>query len=148
MKKTIEPSPGHQSEEARTPELDVNPDDVCRLIQLAKDLHTKEAVVPPDMERSGSPADKLTASTSSNFSGDPLLEEFRSIIADLDHRQRVEVVALLRLGRGDYESEEWDQARNDTLDAWTDHTADDLLSHPMVADHMAKGLEMMGHSCP
>lgn len=57
------------------------------------------------------------------------------------------MVALLRLGRGDYELDEWDKAKKDAIYAWTDHTADELLSHPMFVDHAAKGLEVMGHIC-
>ena len=57
------------------------------------------------------------------------------------------MVALLWLGRGDYELEEWDTLLEDADDAWSDHTADYLLAHPLLADQLTEALELFGHSC-
>ncbi len=125
--------------------LEVNPDDVCQLIQLARDFHAQDAVILPD-EPPG-PDMSLSAAAMQSHAGNPLLQEFRSIIEDLDRSQQIQVVALLWLGRGDYEVDEWETLLEDAEDAWSDHTADYLLAHPLLADQLADGLEMLGHSC-
>ena len=125
--------------------LEVNPDDVCQLIQLARDFHAQDAVVVSD--EPPPPVMSLSAEAMETHEGDPLLEEFRTIIEDLDRSQQVQVVALLWLGRGDYEVEEWDALLEDADDAWSDHTADYLLAHPLLADQLLEALEMLGHSC-
>ncbi len=126
-------------------ELEVNPDDVCQLIQLARDFHAQDAVALPD--EPSKPDMSLSAAAMQPHAGNPLVEEFRAIIEDLDRSQQVQVVALLWLGRGDYDTEEWETLMEDAADAWSDHTADYLLAHPLLADQLLEGLEMLGHSC-
>ena len=135
----------HTPPEAEPPMLDVNPDDVCQLIQLARDFHAQDAVVLPD-ETPG-PSSDLLAATFSGHAGDPILEQFRSVVTDLERDQQVQLVALLWLGRGDYGPEEWQTALADADAEWTDYTADYLLAHPLVADQLNEGLALLGYSC-
>lgn len=130
--------------EIDSPVLDVNPENVCQLIQLARDFHAQDAVVVPD-EPESSP-DDLTVAFSAH-SGNPILEEFRNIIADLDRGQQVQLVALMWVGRGDYDADEWDWVVEEADAEWTDYTADYLLAHPLVAEQLRDGLEMFGYSC-
>ncbi|HEX7037268.1 MAG TPA: DUF3775 domain-containing protein [Pseudomonadales bacterium] len=125
--------------------LDVNPDTVCRLIDLAREFHAQEAVVIP--EEPGSPADDWTGNVLAAHADDATLEEFRSIIADLEPDQQQQVVALLWIGRGDFGLDEWDEALAQAADAWNERTADYLISHPMLADYLAEGLELHGYEC-
>ncbi|MEA5445614.1 DUF3775 domain-containing protein [Gammaproteobacteria bacterium AB-CW1] len=125
--------------------LDVNLDNVCRLIQLARVFHAQEAVVIP--EEPGSPSDDWPTQILAAHTGDQSLNEFRSIIDDLDRNQQVEVVALLWMGRGDYEPEDWYSLLSDADAEWTDYTADYLMAHPMLPDHLTDGLDMLGYHC-
>jgi hypothetical protein len=125
--------------------LEVNPDDVCQLIQLARDFHAQDAIVVPD--EPSEPDMSLGVAAMQPHAGNPLLEEFRTIIQDFDRSQQVQVVALLWLGRGDYDVEEWEELLEDATDAWSDHTADYLLAHPLLADQLTEGLELLGFSC-
>lgn len=125
--------------------LDVNPDNVCRLVELAREFHAKESVVLPD-DASHS-LDELPLDVLENHEGDLVLEEFRAIVADLEPSQQQEVVALLWLGREDGTFEEWDSLLEIARDEWTPNTADYLIGHPMLADFLAEGLAMHGHTC-
>lgn len=136
--------PGSDSDDAGSDfTLEVNPDDVARLIQLARDFHAEDAVVLPDMP--AGPDWQAVGSALSEYAGNPVLEEFHSIINDFDHSQQVQVVALMWLGRGDYEPEEWEVLLEDAKDAWSDHTADYLLAHPLLAEQLEEGLELLGY---
>lgn len=127
------------------PELVVNPEAVCRLIDLAREFHAQEGVVIPD--EPGAPEDDLPAQLLAAHAGDPTLEEFRYLVDDLEPDQQQQVVALLWLGRGDYELEEWDDALSYAADAWNTATADYLISHPLLADYLTEGLDLLGHRC-
>jgi hypothetical protein len=127
------------------PSLQVNPDDVCQLIQLARDFHAQDSVVFDDEPESLT--DDLVFDALERHGEDPIVAEFRNIIADLDRSQQVQVVTLLWVGRGDYDLTEWKEAIDDAEEQWTDYTADYLLAHPLLADYLGDGLEMLGYHC-
>lgn len=125
--------------------LDVNPDTVCRLIELAREFHAQEAVVIPD-EPEG-PGDDWSVQILAAHSGDATLQEFSSIIDDLEPDQQQQVVALMWLGREDYSIDEWDEAVEEARYNWSDHTAKYLLAHPYLADYLLQGLNLHGYEC-
>lgn len=125
--------------------LDVNPDTVCRLIELAREFHAQEEVVIPD--EPGDPGDDWGVQILASHSGDATFLEFKSIIEDLEPDQQQEIVALLWLGREDYVLEEWDDALEDARYAWSDHTAEYLMAHPFLPDYLAEGLSQHGYAC-
>jgi hypothetical protein len=51
------------------------------------------------------------------------------------------LVALMWVGRGDYELEEWDEALKFAEETWTDHTAEYLVGTSLLADYLAEGLQ-------
>lgn len=125
--------------------LDVNPDTVCRLMQLAREFHAQEEVVIPEVP--GSPSDTWPGQMLAAHSDDSTLDEFRSIIDDLEPDQQQQVVALLWLGRGDYMLEEWQDALDYAAEAWNEATADYLIAHPLLADYLGEGLDLHGYRC-
>lgn len=127
------------------PALQVNPDDVCQLIQLARDFHAQDSVVFDNEPESLT--DDLVFDALERHGGDPVVAEFRNIIEDLDRGQQVQVVGLLWVGRGDYDLSEWRRAMSDAEGQWSDYTADYLLAHPLLADYLDEGLEMLGYHC-
>ena len=135
--------PAEQSEGRAN--LEVNPDDVCQLIQLARDFHAQDSVIFDDEPESLT--DDLVFDVLEQHGEDPIVAEFRNILADLDRDQQVQVVLLMWLGRGDYDTNEWKEARGDAEEQWTDFTADYLLAHPLVAEYLEDGLELLGFHC-
>ncbi|MBS3803595.1 MAG: DUF3775 domain-containing protein [Oleiphilaceae bacterium] len=125
--------------------LEVNPETVCRLIELAQSYSVQEQVSLPDTPDNPAQdwAQQMLASHADNSSAD----EFRTIIEDLEPDQQQIVVALMWLGRDDFTLEEWDDALTLAEEFWTPETADYLLIHPMLADHLQAGLEMHGYHC-
>lgn len=125
--------------------LDVNPDTVCRLIDLAREFHAQEEVVIPDEPES--PGDDWAIQILAAHGSDATFQEFKTIVEDLEPDQQQQVVALLWLGREDYSIDEWEEAVEEARYNWSDHTAEYLMAHPYLADHLALGLELHGYGC-
>lgn len=125
--------------------LDVNPETVCRLIVLAREFHVQEEVVIPD--EPARPGDDWPTQVLAAHASDATLDEFRSIVADLEPDQQQQVVGLLWLGRGDYDLEDWGEALAYAAEAWNEATADYLIAHPLLADYLTEGLDLHGHRC-
>lgn len=125
--------------------LSIHPDTVCFIIAKAREFQAKEQVVIPDTP--SSPSDDWALQVLADHIDDLCLLEVKTSVNDLDLEQQAELVALMWLGRGDYELDEWDTAIEDALDAQSDNTAEYLMAHPYVADYLEEGLIQHGYSC-
>lgn len=77
--------------------------------------------------------------------GDLRDAELRGEIDALDDDHRHEIVALLWVGRGDFVEAEWPEAVRLAAERDVGPTSEYLLSHAQSADHIAAGLEELGH---
>lgn len=125
--------------------LNVNPEIVCRLIERAREFHVKEGVVIPEETTANS--HDVAADVLAEHYGDPTFIEFKNTVNDLEPDQQVALVALMWLGRGDFEPDEWAAAFHQAGESWTPHTAEYLLATPLVADYLEEGLAALGYSC-
>ncbi len=125
--------------------LSVRIDTICLLIDKAHQFQSQEQVVLADVPEI--PTEDWALEALADHAEDPCLNEVRDLLEELDPNQRAEVVALMWLGRGDYEVEDWDTAVEDALEGYSERTAEYLLAHPMVADDLEEGLIQLGYSC-
>jgi hypothetical protein len=127
------------------PSLDIALEKVCRIIVKARQFDAKEDVVEEDF--GGNPADDGFREVLESFADDPVFDELRAFIDEMDVDERSNLVALLWLGRGDYELSEWDDAVALAVQERMEATARYLLGQPLLADHLADGLSQFGLSC-
>ncbi len=125
------------------PEIDA--ETVCRIVIKARQFDVKEDVVEEDY--GANPADEGFRDVLANYRDDPVFEELKTFIDDLDVDQQCELVALMWVGRGDFESKEWAQALKTARQEHTARTADYLLGTPTLADYLGEGLAAFGMSC-
>lgn len=125
--------------------LDLNPETVCRIIGKAHEFHAKEQVVIP--EEPANPSGDWARQVLADHADDPTYRELKSMIEDLEPDQQVSLVALMWLGRGDFDESEWSDALAQARESWTEHTADYLIATPLVADYLDEGLAALGYSC-
>lgn len=123
--------------------LNVNPDNIERLILLGREFHAQDTVVIP--EEPVGPSDEGARHMLSHRRGDMSLDEFRSIIEDLEPDQQAEVVAVMWVGRGDYGPDEWAEVLQQAQEQWTPWTADYLIAHPLLPHYLSEGLESLGY---
>jgi hypothetical protein len=68
----------------------------------------------------------------------------RMLVRGLDSRKQAELVALMWLGRGDGEPEEWNELVQQALERREVPTEVYLLDHPLLAEHWLEGMERLG----
>ncbi len=125
--------------------LNINPETACFIVAKAREFQAKEAVTIPEVPLS--PSDDWALQVLADHEDDPAVEEVRAAVADLEPDQQAELVALMWLGRGDYGLDEWSNAVEEARESLTDHTAEYLLGHPLVASYIEDGLNQHGHLC-
>jgi hypothetical protein len=128
--------------------MDIALDKVCEIILRARAIDMKEGDTDPG---SGSnPTDDGSIDTLIANPDDATEDELREVIAGLNEDERHDLIALVYVGRGDMEPEEWSGAvrlAREREDAMSISTADWLLGIPNLGDLLDEGLAAMGRSC-
>lgn len=115
--------------------LQVNSDTVQHIMELAREFHAQDAVIDGDwMTRMLAPHGE-----------DLALAEFRAAVKDLTPDQQQDLVALYWLGRGDFDPDEWPAAVEQARRSWNTRTAEYLICHPQLAEHLSDGLALLDH---
>lgn len=127
--------------------LNINPETVCFIIEKAREFQAKEDIVFPETPlcAAGDWAQQILA----DHSDDPCLQEVIETVSDLEPDQQAELIALMWLGRGDYDLSEWQTAVRDAEESAEDipEPGSYLLGHPLVANYLLDGLDQHGASC-
>lgn len=79
--------------------------------------------------------------------GEPVAAELRNYIDDLNEDEQIDLVALAWVGRGDFDFDEWDEARQTAADQRTGPTSDYLLGMPLLPDYLEDALSDLDRSC-
>ena len=124
------------------PELTVAAEAVAFLIEKTREFDVKEGATDPD---SGSNAtDDNMIDVLGDNDHDPVAQEITSFVNSLSEDEQVDLIALMRLGRGDADIKEWNRLRRETSDTRELSTARVLLGEPLVSDYLAEGLSAFG----
>jgi Protein of unknown function (DUF3775) len=129
-------------QERAMPELGISTEKVRFLIEKARQFDVKEATSDPDSGSNAADDDMIDVLQDNGK--DPVIREIAGFINALSEDERVELVALMRLGRGDAGIDEWEDLRKDAADQRDRHTARYLLGEPMLGDFLAQGLDEFG----
>lgn len=113
--------------------LNVSPSTVSYIVERAREAYadmplTDEGDVDV-AERRGAEAD---------------FDELAQFIDELNEDERVDLVALMWIGRGTFTPEDLAQVRATARQEATHATSEYLLSTPLVADYLADGLDAFG----
>jgi hypothetical protein len=133
---------GFEKQERAMPELTISSDQVAFLIEKARQFDVKDIASDPDSGSNGADDDMIDVLEDNG--GDPVQKEIYGFIAALTEDEQIDLVALMRLGRGDGTIEEWDELRKEAADGRNGHTARYLLGEPLLGDFLAEGLNAFG----
>jgi len=126
------------------PELAISVDKVGFLIEKTREFDVKEAESDPD---SGSnPTDDEMIDVLEDDGCDPVAQEISGFINAMTEDEQIDLIALMRLGRGDGSIEEWNDLRREAAEVRGRSTSRTLLGEPLVSDYLAEGLDAFGLS--
>jgi hypothetical protein len=124
------------------PELMISPDKVGFLIEKAREFDVKEAAT--DLDSGSNGADDDMIDVLEDDGSDAVASELTGFIEALSEDEQIDLVALMRLGRGDGTIEEWKDLRRQAAEGHNSRTARYLLGEPMLGDLLAEGLDEFG----
>jgi hypothetical protein len=119
------------------------------LIYIIEKAREYDAEVDPVLSDDGSnPTDDEAGDTTIlvDTADNPTAEELRAAIEQLNDDQRDELVAMMWVGRGDFTSEDWDEALEAARDRHNGDEAHYLMGTPLLADYLEEGAAQLGYS--
>jgi hypothetical protein len=135
---------GLQIEERAMPELAISAEKVGFLIEKAREFDVKDTASDPDSGSNGADDDMIDVLEDNG--SDSVVREITGFINALTEDEQIDLVALMRLGRGDGTIEEWKDLRREAAEGRNGRTARYLLGEPMLGDLLAEGLDGFGIS--
>jgi hypothetical protein len=103
--------------------------------------------VPPVDEDPGSnPSDDAEWDVLQADPDNPTYQELVDAINGLGDPERIELLALTWLGRGDYTKEEWSEALEEARRIHDEKETQYLIGTPLLADYLEEGLSQLGYS--
>ena len=126
--------------------LNLNPAIVCDIISKAKVFHAQEGVTfsePMPNAEYEYDASQILASHKDNLT----YLEVKKLIEDLEPDQQIDLLTLFYVGRGDYDVNDWSEARKQAKDDLMSRLTEYLFSKPLLANYLENALEALGHSC-
>ncbi|MDP9196752.1 MAG: DUF3775 domain-containing protein, partial [Pseudomonadota bacterium] len=101
------------------------------------------AMVPPEYLEGGSnAADDKEVGILESTRDNPTQEELTGVLEALNEDELTELMALIWLGRGDYEASEWPRALQEARERTDRRTVRYLLGTAMLADLLEEGASM------
>jgi hypothetical protein len=125
------------------PTLQISPEKVGWLILKLRSFESKVAPYDTDEENTDEGEDQF-ADALENRNDDPVVREIVGFMASLNVDERLDLVALVWIGRGTYEVSDWQEAREAAAAEKTTPTARYLLGTPLAASYLAEGLAQCG----
>jgi hypothetical protein len=131
-------------------ELSIGPDTVRMFVLKAKAI---SAALNSDYEDGNEHEVELNDQSRDSHHHDGLAEEeeqdlteeeLRELLNDLNVDEAAELIALVWIGRGDYEVSEWQEAVTEAKQRGHKKTAKYLMGMPMLGDWLEEGLEAIG----
>lgn len=127
--------------------LNISSDTICFIIGKSREFQAKEGVTFPEkIKDSENEYDGFQILA--DHKDDLTLQEVASVLNDLEPDQKIELLALLYLGRGDFEVEEWNMAKKMAKERLnSNNLLDYLFSKPFLSNYLENALDMLGYSC-
>ena len=126
--------------------LNINPETVCFIIDKAKEFQAKEGVTfPEEVPNSEYEYDMLQILA--DHSDDLTYTNVKQIIEDLNIDEKIDLLSLMFIGRGDFVEKDWSNAHKEASNNLPPELTAYLFSKPTIAYYLEKGLESLGYSC-
>ena len=120
-------------------------DKLAYIVEKAREFDA-EVPADPDADDGSNPIDDGDQAILFDTPDNPTEAELRDALDGLNQPEREEVLALLWLGRGDYDAASWHEALRDARDTADEAETGYLVGTPLLADYIEAGLDALGLS--
>lgn len=130
-------------------ELRISTDKVCALIEAAREVAGKVPSTAGDRTTTGDDSELVTIEEpeGDGEAEDARRREMVEFIAGLNVEEQSDLLALIWLGRGDYEIAEWDDAIAEAEARIAARDPDYMIGDAALPEYLGGGLEAFGRSC-
>ncbi len=124
--------------------LDIAPEKVAHVIIKAREYDAKVGAWNDNPQEGDAAEDP--ESILEDFASDPTRAELTGFLRVLNHDEKANLIALMWIGRGTFEAEEFEEAVDVARAEHPKNGVRYLLSTPLLANYLEDGLEKMGFS--
>jgi hypothetical protein len=114
------------------------------IVEKAREFDAETA--PVDTDSGSNPSDDRDVAILEATDDNPTGQELAAALDALDDEQRIEVLALMWIGRGDFSRDEWREALAQAREVHNEKETDYLVGTPLLADYLEIGLDLLGYS--
>ena len=124
----------------------------CRLILRAREMEAQVPAQDPDEDADNvddldDDAEDQSLSVLADELNTGVEEEMRATLDDLADDQLAETLALAWVGRGTFDTTEWEDAMAEANDTDPESAIDELMDMPLLASYLEAGLAAFDYSC-
>lgn len=127
------------------PELRISTDKVCDLIEAAREV--AGLVAPTTGDRTTTGDDSKLVTIEDNPREDGRRGEIVEFINGLNAAEQTDLLALIYLGRGDFDLADWRSAVHEAATRIADRSADFMIGEAALPEYLGAGLDAFGRSC-
>jgi len=124
--------------------LNIPPVQLAYIVEKARAFDAETA--PVDTDPDSNPSDDNEVAILEATADNPIQQELSAALNALDDEQRIEILALMWLGRGDFDRSEWRAALAQAREIHNAHETSYMLATPLLADYLEEGIAALGSS--
>lgn len=114
------------------------------IIEKAREFD--EETAPVDSDSGSNPSDDSDVAILEDTPDNPTRQELAGALDALDDDQKTEILALMWLGRGDFETSEWRDALAQAREIRNAAETEYLIGTPLLADYLEEAIAALGYS--
>jgi Protein of unknown function (DUF3775) len=127
------------------PELRISTAKVCDFLEAAREV---AGLVPPTTgDRTTSGDDSPLLTIEDNPEADGRRGQMFEFINGLNSEERTDLLALIFVGRGDFDIAEWPDAVREAHDRLVDRDPDFMIGDAALPEYLGDGLNVFGKTC-
>jgi hypothetical protein len=127
------------------PELRISTEKVCALIEAAREVAGKVEPTAGDRTTTGDDSELVTLEDYPDY--DDRRRQMAEFIAGLNVEEQTDLLALIWVGRGDYEIDQWDEAVAEAEGRIAAREPDYMIGDAALPEYLGDGLDAFGKAC-
>lgn len=127
------------------PELRISTDKVCDFIEAAREIAGQ--VPPTTGDRTTTGDDSKLTTIEENPTEDGRRGQMIEFVMGLNSAEQTDLLALIYLGRGDFDIDEWHDAVHEAATRIADGIPDFMIGDAALPEYLGAGLDAFGRSC-